>query len=423
MAFLTSSCWRFLFLSSFWLLLASHFVPAQAQDALRLSGFGTLGYVSDNRTDIAPVRDITQKPDKEFSTGSTWKVDTRLGLQMEVSLGPKADLVAQLVARDQLVHDLNSSVELTYLAWRPDSQWDVRAGRINYDAFLMSDHRNVGYAYPWVRPPTEFYGWIPAFSVDGLDAAYALQAADARWRLKVQTGNSAKVTIPIGEGYDFRAKDMVGISLTRQSESWRLKAAYSHWSAGDEVPAFAPLHAGLDAFAAAGIPGASAEAASLRNSLSFQGTRVTYLTLGASYDDGQWVMQAEAGRSTATTEIVPHGRTGYFSVGRRMGNWTPLLTVSTSRPEHAIRPAANSWGPFNAPLRDPALFVLNSNRIEQDTLSAGVRWEFHRQAAAKLQWDRTTIKPSGYGLWWRDLAINDAANGIDMLSLTVDFVF
>jgi hypothetical protein len=52
-----------------------------------------------------------------------------------------------------------------------------------------------------------------------------------------------------------------------------------------------------------------------------------------------------------------------------------------------------------------------------------VRWEFHRQAAAKLQWDRTTIKPSGYGLWWRDLAINDAANGIDMLSLTVDFVF
>lgn len=42
------------------LLLGSPWVLGQ--DALRLSGFGTVGYAVDNRSDIAPARDISQKP-------------------------------------------------------------------------------------------------------------------------------------------------------------------------------------------------------------------------------------------------------------------------------------------------------------------------------------------------------------------------
>ena len=68
------------------------------------------------------------------------------------------------------------------------NQLDFRVGRINFDAFLMSDHRHVGYAYPWVRPPSEFYAWIPIFSMDGIDAAYNFQSKDARWRIKAQAG-------------------------------------------------------------------------------------------------------------------------------------------------------------------------------------------------------------------------------------------
>ena len=189
-----------------------------------------------------------------------------------------------------------------------------------------------------------------------------------------------------------------------------------------EVPAFAPLHAGLDAIAAAGIPGVSAEAADLRRNASFQGAKVSYTTLGAAYDDGQWLAQAELGTTTASAAAVPHGRMAYVSVGRRFGDWTPLLTLSTSRPD-APRSPANDWGAYNATLRDPALFVLNTNRIEQDTLSLGLRWDFHRQAALKLQWDQTQIKPTGYGLWWRDMAINQDSSRINLLAVTVDFTF
>lgn len=401
-------------------LLDAGTAPAFAHEDLRLSGFGTLGYVRDNRQDIAPARDISQLPRDGFSTGAGWLVDTRIGVQAEYAVSPVIDLVAQVVLRDQFKADLDSVTELAYVALKPFSQMDIRAGRISYDAFLMADHRNVGYAYQWVRPPAEFYGWIPIFSMDGLDAAYTLHDDGGHWRIKAQAGNT-RVKIPIQTGYDFHAKDMLGVSISRQSGPWRLKAAYAQFTSGSEVPAFAPLHQGLDQVIAANLPKISAEAADLRRNLAFKDARISYTTFGAAYDDGSWLGQAELGRSTATADVVPHSTMAYVSIGHRFGEWTPSLTRSTSRPGNDYRPAANNWGAFNAALRDPAIFVLNATRIEQDTTSLGVRWDFRSNAALKVQWDRTVVK--SYGLWWRDVALDLTTQRIDQISATVDFAF
>lgn len=396
-------------------------VPAGANENLSLSGFGTVGYAYDRRADIAPARDISQKPRHGYATAPGWRLDSRLGVQLEYRLGAQVDLVGQFVASDHFKADLDSVTRLAYAAIRPHPQVDIRAGRLNYDAFLMSDHRNVGYAYPWVRPPAEFYGWIPIFSIDGADLAYTHHDDDASWRIKLQAANT-RLAIPIGDGYDFRADRLLGISLSRRTAAWRLKAAYSQFTVGSEVPALAPLLGGLGAVAAAAVPGVSGEAAVLRRELTFQGARIAYATLGAAYDDGSWLAQAEIGRTTSTADVVPHGSMAYASLAHRFGNWTPYLMFGVSRPGNERRGAAD-WGPLNAALRDPALFTVNTTRIEQNTLSIGTRWDFHRQAALKLQWDRTRIKPSGYGLWWRDLAINGQDSRVDLVSATLDFTF
>ncbi len=397
-------------------------IPAAADSGLRLSGFGTLGHAADNHDNIAPARDITHKPRDGFSTGSGWRLDSRLGLQLEYAATKELDFVGQLVLRDHFDGDADSSTELAYVAYRPNARWDLRAGRVNYDAFLMSDHRNVGYAYAWVRPPAEFYGWIPIFSLDGADVAYSINADDARWRIKAQAGNS-KLSIPIGDGYDFKARNLFGFSVTRQSASWRLKAAHSRFTIGSEVPALAPLHRGLDTVAAAGLAGVSAEAASLRRHVAFDDARISYTTLGTAYDDGTWVAQAEAGVSTSSRDMVPHGRMAYLSLGRRFGDWTPFLMLSGSQPGNDRRKAANDWGGLNATVRNPALLNVNATRIEQHTISLGVRWEVHRQAALKLQLDSTKIGAEGYGLWWRELHLNNRDSRVNMISATLDFVF
>lgn len=403
-------------------LLAAGTTPVFADEDFRLSGFGTVGYVRDNRGDIAPARDISQSPKDSFRTPASWLVDSRIGVQLEYAISPIVDLVGQVVLRDQFKTDLNSSIELAYVALKPFAQLDIRAGRISYDAFLMADHRNVGYAYQWVRPPAEFYGWIPIFSMDGIDAAYTLLDDDVQWRIKAQAGHS-RVTIPIQTGYDFHAHNMLGASIARQSGPWRLKAAYAQFTSPREVPAFAPLHQGLDQVIAANLPQISAEAAALRKNLSFRNARISYTTFGATYDDGAWLGQAELGRSTATADVIPHGTMGYVSIAHRFGQWTPGLTRSMSRPGNGYRPAVNNWGPLNASLRDPAIFVLNSTRIEQDTTSLTLRWDFRSDAALKLQWDHTVIQPSGYGLWWRDPTIDLTTQRINQVSATLDFIF
>ena len=145
-------------------------VQAQSTGGLRFSGYGTLGYVQDNRNDIVAIRDVSQRPDSNMGSG-TWQRDSRLGIQAEYRVSPVVDLVAQAVFRDQVSTHATHVIELAYAGFKPTPQLDVRVGRVGYDAFLMSDIRNVGYAYPWVRPFTEYYGWIPLFSVDGADIA------------------------------------------------------------------------------------------------------------------------------------------------------------------------------------------------------------------------------------------------------------
>lgn len=395
---------------------------ANADDGFRVSGFATLGYADDDRHDLSLNRDLSQKAQAGAATGASWRLDSRFGVQLEYAVNSRMDLVGQFVVRDQFESTIKSVTDLLYLSFRPQNQLDFRVGRINFDAFLMSDHRHVGYAYSWVRPPSEFYAWIPIFSMDGIDAAYNFQSKDARWRIKAQAGNSS-VSLPIVDGYQFKAQNMLGMSATRQTDLWRIKASYSQLTIASDVPAFAPLHQGLDFVAAASIPIVSAEALDLINNLSYKNAKIKYMTLGATFDDGIWLAQAEIAHTTTSVEAIPHGEVGYLSLGRRIRDWTPYLLLSTSRPKNKVRVATNDWGVFNSTLRDPAIFSVNQTRIEQRSASIGTRYDFANQMAVKLQWTHTVVKPFGYALWWTDPQLFDKTTRVKQVSATFDFTF
>lgn len=384
---------------------------AELPGDLRLSGYGTLAYVQDNRDDITAVRDISQLPDQDFSRGS-WQRDSRLGLQAAYSLGEMLDLVGQAVLREQVSQSLGDSIELAYAGLKPTPSLDLRLGRVGYDAFLMSDIRNVGYAYTWARPFTEYYGWIPLFSVDGLDLAWVIPQGEAQWRIKAQGGRSA-TSIPVGRGrLDFETDDLVSLTLSRQSGPWQVKAGYSSFTSDNE--ATNNDLAGLRALLA-GI--GSAEAADLRYHLAFKDARITYATLGAAYNDGAWLLQGELAHTTSTHRIVPHGSMGYAVTGYRMGDWTPYIAYSATRPGNALLSTAS--GPVEA----AAVLTLNSTRMDQRTLSLGTRWDFSDQAALKLQWDTSRIAPHGYGLLFKDPALETRSSRVQQLTLTLDFIF
>ncbi len=402
-------------------------LPTWASEILSVSGFGTLGYQADNRSDVATIRDLSQRPKDGYATGPTWRLDSRLGVQIESRPDPRVDLVVQGLAYDHYKANLNNTITLAYAALRPTVNWNIRLGRLGYDAFLMADYRNVGYAYPWVRPPTEFYGWIPIFSVDGADAAYHFSGSDGIWSLKAQGGKS-QVWMPInggiGGGYHFKTDNLATLSASWQSASWRVKGAYSRFTSASDIPLLAPLQAGLAQVASANLPATSAQAADLLQHVSLEGARISYTTLGATYDDNTWLIQAEMGHTTATADIVPQGNMGYASLGRHFGAWMPFFTFSTYRPKSALNDTAYDLGAtLNQGLRDPSVYMANSTRIDQHTLSVGVRWDFTPRAAFKVQLDTMRSHAPGCGLRSISPTLRTQDIHLNQLTATVDFIF
>lgn len=390
----------------------------------QLSGYGTLSYSRDDRSDLAAIRDFTQRPVQGQNTGASWRLDSRLGLQLAYRFAPRIEGVVQAVVRDQINNSVSNSVDLAYLDFQLAANRAARLGRIGYAPFLMSDHRNLGYAYPWVRPPREFYSWIPIFSLDGGELSHDFFHDDARWRLRAQFGRSG-FDIPMGDDtFAFKADQLWSLALSHQRGPWRLQAGLSGFRSRDEASPLATLHNGLDQLAALNLPGISAEAAQLRRDTSFGGSRIRYYTLGAAYDDGTWLVQSELGYSQTSAAIVTASRSGYLAVGRRFGDWLPYLLLSASRPDKSALTAGSDWATIGqAGFQAIAYSVANSTRQDQETLSLGGRWDFDSRAALKLQWDRSRIHPQGYALWFRSLESNARSSTVDLFTLSLDFVF
>ncbi len=400
---------------------------AQAEESRwRFSSYGTLGYTVDDHRLLAPMRDLNQEPEQDYETDRTWKLDSRLGAQLTYTFNDELVSVGQISLRPQPIFSWNGTVELAYLDWQTQPNWAFRLGRVGYDAFLMSDHRNLGYGYSWVRPPLEYYGWIPIYSVDGLDLTYSRAEDDANWQLRLQAGQSSPVTIPWGEqAWVVTDKQFWMVNLSRQSESWEWKVSYTQYRIGTAPASFIPLLDGLKQVADLPIPAVSREASELHQALDYLDSFHQYFSLGLRYDDGLWFGQVELGRVKAEAEGLVNADMGYLVAGRRWDSWSPYLMYARSKPQ-PIRVAQSDWGaisPELGGLQEMAVRLSNVVRADQSTLSAGVRWDFNPNLALKAQWDYTQIKSYGYMLWFRTPESQTQEHSVNLFSLSLDFVF
>ncbi len=121
----------------------------------------------------------------------------------------------------------------------------------------------------------------------------------------------------------------------------------------------------------------------------------------------------------------------YLTVGRRIGAWTPYVSLSRVRNgvaawtvpawQASLAPALGVAGAAQAQQAAAAVTgLLNAARIEQASEALGVRWDVHPQAALKLQWERVRV-PSGGGSLWTG-GDGSSARG-RLTSVVLDFIF
>jgi hypothetical protein len=393
-------------------------------DDFRISGFGTVGLSHvDAPSGWSYRRDFSQP----FDPGSTrGDLDSRLGLQLNYTPSTQFELNVQAVATRRAAAAPDSAViQWAFAAYRPTPDLTLRVGRVNLDAYLLSDHRDVGFSYDFARPPVEFYAQLPS-SLDGADIARAWNLGGALWRAKLFAGRTSTTANQIEQ---LPLHPVYGIMGSREADGLllRVSAVRARLAAGSMT--LEPLLAALSSVAALPVAPASAQAQALMSDLNLADSYATYFGLGAQYEHQDWIVSAEATRVSG--EYAFDFVAGYGSVGRRFGPVTVFgiaSAIESAKRAVATPPFAAELAPVIGPMAAQQIeilgaesaFAVNALGARQRTLSLGARWDLNAQLDLKAQWDFIRVHDDG-GALWGNAALTPASANLGTLEL--DFVF
>ncbi|WP_288843082.1 porin [uncultured Deefgea sp.] len=366
-------------------------------DRLSISGFYTLG-INHNDSPSQYIRDLSQSNTHHGHTSAT--TDSRVGVQLLADFTPQWSAALQVTAREGVDYANGDAVDWAFLRYRPNENWSIRAGRLSIDMFMLSDFRNVGYTYPWVRPVQDFYGLIPFFQYNGADIQFRQQLGDGELRLK---GNIGQISSTLNAGVsDFRihGKKLASASLEWSDDIFHLRASIGQMDLHGKVPGSDVLANGLGQ-----LSPFWPNALQIQQDLNIDG-RLKFLLFGANYDNGPWWLQGEWGRVQSETVIYGHMEGAYLSAAYRINAFQPYITLSQAKSKNAPYRAPLPQGPLPPPLAAASQALaaganqfLGSLYTDQQTYSIGIRWDFRPRMALKFQYDRIHATDGGKGLW------------------------
>ena len=396
-----------------------------AQSTHRFSGFATLGVVSNDNPDLAFRRYIAQD-DGSYGGDLAWKTDSLVGVQWQSRWSDQVDTTVQLVAKERLDNALGDTVEWAFVRYNPQEGLDLRLGRMGIDIFMLSDHRQVGYTYPWVRPQHDYYSILSLESFDGIDLSKRFNINNSTLNIKAFYGRS-DASFPTGLNSDNKLNvdfEPSGISFELESGNWI--GRYSFASVQIQNNALNPITAAWEAISPY-WPGAS----DIAHYISTQGTRFRYSAFGLSYDNNDWWLKTEISQFTSGTPLAPESNQGFISIGRRLGAFTPFVLGGYVRPDRATETLSVPNG-FPSPLAEQLALLtyytensLNGGRNHQSSVGVGLRWDFAPKMALSMQWEQFRVERDGTNLWLKTDPNKPRAGSYNprVTSLAMDILF
>ncbi|ACA88377.1 hypothetical protein [Shewanella woodyi] len=410
-------------------LTSIHSLQAEESEFdLTFSGFGTLGVVHNSSDALKFHSELTVKP---ASNTYSFNADSLIGLQLNARLPKRFDAVAQVVIKDRISSEAIDSLELLFLRYRPSRNWALRVGRTSSDLYMLSEYRNVGYAYLWARPITEFYELSTSIAkIDGVDVSYVANLGDGVWENKLAYGRSHSVLSANANQFEIDLKNVVVFSSIFTQAPWLFRLAITDAEVDEVDFVTQNLVEGLRALP----PQLWPDAASISNVLDGPKKGIQYYALGLQYDSDRWVVQSEFSLTESDWGIVPPYYTGYLSVGYRFDNLTfysvasylnnvddPISFKSPQVPTQLLPPEV--VGQING-LYQGSQFAVNAVRGEQRTYSLGVRWDLYPNTSLKFQWDHTKVDMAGNVLWTKPNSMPQLQDeNINLFSLNFSFIF
>lgn len=376
-------------------------VPAaEVEPAFSLQGFATLGATRTDRASPEFVRDLSQP--RGARREWTPSVDSVAGLQAGWRFSRTLEATVQVVSRYR--HDRSHAPELAwaFLKYEPLPNLTLRAGRLGTDFFMLADSRLIGYSYLTVRPPGDFFWHLPFSSLDGADAVMGTLLGDDVLRAKVFHGRMAAQLPLADEQWTISGSTLAGAYVDFQRGPWQWRAGYAALRFSHDLP----LQGMLSSQLPESLLGPSL--AHLRTA----GRWSDYYSLGLVYDRGPWQVQAMLNQIEQQSQAFESSRAASLLVGHRFGALTPYIGYSLAR--SSAKPDRLN------PVVDR---VMADSHVDQRTAMLGVRWDFARNTALKLQWDHIRADPTSLFPYRADPATGRWSGRMNVFALTLDYIF
>lgn len=388
-------------------LLAASVLPAvAAAQGLSWSAFGTVGYA---------VSDRPYALQRTIDDGGTFARDSLLGMQADWRLTPQWSATVQLKASQSLRKDRRWDVRPSwaFVAWRPNDDWLLRAGRFRVPLYLHSESLDVGVAHDMARLPAEIYLIAPAAEFEGgyatrswsfgadeasADAYAGRQRTTARFFLS----DGVPPALPAGPVFADITLRSSGLVLTlRQAEGvWRAGLHHSVTRMTDGTPLkvrfpFVPLAPGLGYWRVyESLPGPPIPTVgSISNLVGTLGFERRF--------GGHWRLSGEFARNLQRdSEVGSDTRGGYLALLRDWGHATPYVSVGRLRSGDTQLAWYRRLTGTPLPAAVPGADVINASQrvaaqstyvYDQHSLALGSSYAIDARQKLKLEWMRTRI--------------------------------
>ena len=311
--------------------------------------------------------------------------DSVYGINIRTDVSDRVSGAAQLLATSTS-SNFNVEAEWAYVSYKFSETSSIRAGKLNLTTFLLSDYANVGYLFPWIRPPVEVYENNPLKNFLGVE-----------WLHVNHIGKAAKLTSQIfigsaqveDNGFNFRATDGIGINFQLDTPHYSLRIG------------------GIS-------PNIQLEDSTGAEVLDLDDRGFMY-TVGASVDWNNFILYTEAVATDTegqTQAIFPNQNGAYLTLGYQMGKYLPHVTFGTS--DGDIYTGVEPLGPNTA--RVP---------ITQDSVALGLRYDVDDSVALKFEYQMVSLednKGDGFGSIDANVVPN-TVDSYDVITVAMDVIF
>ena len=396
---------------------------ANASDDLRVSGFGNLGAVYTDSEHYRFRTDISRGGDTD-NNGLDLNAINTLGLQLDYHFNSQIDLVGQITYRGQDNVSFDNTVNLAFLRYKATPNWQIRLGRTPLDLYLLTEYRDIGFAYPWAKVPSEVYGLIPYRTLDGGDITYQSFYQDIDYRIKVFAGQAESDIAFTTDKDSLKINELLGASIELSQLHWTVSLKHTQTNIHNNIAGLPAILQGLAQIPEQIWPNKNA----FIDGFSLENKKAIYSSAGIRYDFENITLLAEFAHLSSDSNVVGNVNSGYvngtYNVGKSQFFYSYARTHS-SKYQFNEPTLMQRFLPMDiAPLLHAIEEASSAFASHQYTHSIGWRYDLKDNIALKAQLDHSKVHEGGSTLWIYDgLITASPAESFNSLFISMSFTF